>query len=162
MNNDHEHHFEFDADDSAHLVDVEEFKLPKETIRTQLAEILRTKQVESETINQICNIIATEMRLEEEAIRAEGMRALLNMVVDHDHPMLAFYQLCFAAGMITRQTGPELAKKCGVSKQAFQQGVDKYVSELSARSTRTMRAEGSKVAMSISNYRHAVNKPKKS
>lgn len=149
---------EYDDHDQPHTVAVEEFKLPKDSLRSVLAEIIAAKKPDTWTINQVCALVMDMSKEDESAIKAEGVRDFLTLVMSHPRKVLALYQAAFATGMLPEKTGPELAKKCGVSKQDFQQGADKMIEELSMRHTRTMRNDDAKRNMRISNYRHANKK----
>jgi hypothetical protein len=49
--------------------------------------------------------------------------------------------------------GSDVAKKFGITKQAVQQGVDRFCKEVGLRKTRAMRDEDAREKMSNSNYR---------
>jgi hypothetical protein len=95
------------------------------------------------------------VRREEQGCRAEIVNAVLAMIVTSKKPGLAAVQLGFAAGVLltSQKTGPQWAKEFGVSKEAFQEGVDSFRKKLGLRQTRFERDEAARECMRQSNYR---------
>lgn len=141
---------EYDDHDQPHAIATSPFDFPTDAIEDQVAEALKAGE-------PITPIIQDALRHEEVAIGSEAIRRMLAWVMSQPRVTLALYQISFAAGIL-EQTGPELAKKMGVSKQAFQQGVDRCADELDLRKTRVMRGDESRTKMQLSNFRHATTK----
>lgn len=85
----------------------------------------------------------------------ETIRAMLALIVDAKKPAQRMDEIAFACGMALADgaTIISMAKKHGVSKQAFQRGVMRVCAALELRKTRTMRDEESRQKMSGTNYR---------
>ena len=76
------------------------------------------------------------------------------MVLDAKNPHLFVHQLLWSLGMAD-ETCPALAKRYGISKQAFDQGAQRISESLGLRKSRMMRDEQSRKRMSLRNSRHS-------
>lgn len=93
--------------------------------------------------------------------RAETINRILSIPVTSKKPGLAVIQLGFAAGLLlaAEKTGTQWAKEFGISKEAFQEGVDFYRRELRLRVTRYTRDQDARENMRVKNFRHPrINK----
>lgn len=89
--------------------------------------------------------------VENESERAgEALVSLIAIIADARHPRLCAMALGWAAGIHQYQHKPaiELAKRNGVTKQAFCQLAAKLIKQLGLRRTRTMRSEAARRSMS--------------
>lgn len=91
--------------------------------------------------------------------RRDGMMCVMALLWSKRRTYLALRQLAFAAGLsiLEGKTGPQLAEECGVSKQDFKQGADRFRKVLGLRRTRTMRKETGCKKMKLTNFRHETN-----
>jgi hypothetical protein len=91
----------------------------------------------------------------EDAIRAETVNRLIEWILSADNPALAAWQAALAGGLtvILGKNGSDVAGMFGISKEAVQQGVDRFCKELGLRKTRAMRDDEAREEMSRSNYR---------
>jgi hypothetical protein len=132
--------------DSAFVIASEEFKYadPTESI---IREALAAGRLEA----------ALEEILEEraDAIRAEAINRVLEFIITAENPALEAHRIALAGGLglILGINGSDVAKKFGITKQAVQQGVDRFCKEVGLRKTRAMRDEDAREKMSNSNYR---------
>jgi len=118
-------------------------------LRERLLEVLESPE------GRIDVVIEEWLRGQEPAICAEVCNRLLGYIITARKPRLAAYQLCFAAGL-DLTLGLDMAKvarRCSVTKQAMQQGVDRFAKELGLRKTRSMREEESRETMRQRNFR---------
>ncbi len=87
---------------------------------------------------------------ENESERAgEALVSVIAIIADARHPRLCAMALGWAAGIHAYQHKPaiELAKRNGVTKQAFCQLAAKLIKQLGLRRTRTMRSEAARKSM---------------
>ena len=87
----------------------------------------------------------------EEDIRCEVIVALLSLIAESRRPNVAAYAIGFAAGIDYGLSGPQIAKKLGISKQDFQVSVRKYSELLGLRKSRCMRSEAARQKMKLCN-----------
>lgn len=90
------------------------------------------------------------------AAMSEGIRAALSEILDSKKPQLAAAQLGFSVGLdaIMGWTGPQMAKRFGISKQAFFQGVDVFRERYGCGLKRINgRSQAARTNMSKRNYR---------
>jgi hypothetical protein len=101
------------------------------------------------------NFIRKLIAFELQKIRSETVVALLSQIITANDSGLAAVQLCFAAGMMLTadKSGTDYASEYGISKQAFEQGVEHYRAELGLGQTRVMRNKEARDRMSLTNYR---------
>jgi hypothetical protein len=122
--------------DSAFVIASEEFKYadPTESIIREAEEILEERA---------------------DAIRAEAINRVLEFIITAENPALEAHRIALAGGLglILGINGSDVAKKFGITKQAVQQGVDRFCKEVGLRKTRAMRDEDAREKMSNSNYR---------
>jgi hypothetical protein len=87
--------------------------------------------------------------------QVESIRAILALIVEAKKPAQRVDEIAFACGMSLADgaTIISMAKKHGVSKQAFQRGVMRVSETLQLRKTRTMRDEDAREKMAATNYR---------
>lgn len=90
-----------------------------------------------------------------ETLASQRMAFALAMVMDAKKPRMAIHQIICAAGLALEygKTEQDYAKSYGVSKQAFQQGVERMRDKLGLRKTRAGRSDEAKAKMSLCNYR---------
>lgn len=125
--------FNFDAIDS-----------PEDFIKEQIA----AKKPIGPVLQAWANSIA-------EHKQAETVRAIMTLIVAAKKPRQRVDEIAFACGMLLAEgeTIISMAKKHGISKQAFQRGVVTVCESLGLRKTRTMRGEEAKETMANTNYR---------
>jgi hypothetical protein len=101
------------------------------------------------------------LRMELQDYRMEVANALLAVIVSSKKPGLAAVQLGFAAGVLltSQKTGPEWAREFGISKEAFQEGVDHFRKVFGFRQTRFVRDDAARECMRQSNYRRRPKTP---
>lgn len=101
-------------------------------------------------------IIKSLLERERTEAGAEGMSCVIALLWPKKRTYLALRQLAFAAGLsiLGGRTGPQLAEDCGVSKQDFKQGADRFRKDLGLRRTRTMRQQEGCDKMKLTNFRH--------
>ena len=89
--------------------------------------------------------------------RADTINRILSIPVTSKKPGLAVIQMGFAAGiaLAAEKTGTQWAEEFGITKEAFQEGVDFYRQELRLRVTRYTRDDQARQNMSEKNFRHA-------
>lgn len=141
---------EWNADDHPENIQIEHFDFCLlDSVDDQIREELSTHG----TARKILDALVAFHRDE---ARREGMMTIIALLWPKKKTYLALRQLAFAAGLniLAGKTGPELAKECGVSKQDFKQGADRFRKELGLRRTRTMRAENGCQKMRLTNFRH--------
>ena len=87
--------------------------------------------------------------------REEILVKLLSLILSSKKPGLRAAQVAFAVGLYVtaEKSGTELAREFGISKEAWQQGVERVREELGLRQTRTMRDPAARATMRSSNYR---------
>lgn len=97
-----------------------------------------------------------EELLEERArpMAAEVLNRMIEFIITAENARLAAYQVALAGGLgvILGITGPKVAEMFGITKQAVQQGVDRFCEEVGLRKTRAMRDEEARENMSQSHY----------
>jgi hypothetical protein len=88
--------------------------------------------------------------------RAETINRMLSIPITSKKPGLAVIQMGFAAGILlaAEKTGTQWAKEFGITKEAFQEGVDCYRRELRLRVTRYTRDDSARQNMREKNFRH--------
>jgi len=138
-------------EDTPFVIATEEFKYadsPTNLIREALAAG-RVEAVLDEILEE-----------REDAIRAEAINRVIEFVITSENPSLAAHQIALAGGLavILGKNGSDVARMFGISKQAVQQGVDRFCQEVGLRKTRAMRDEDSRETMSNSNYRPILQK----
>ena len=86
---------------------------------------------------------------------ATKIAALLHLMLESKQPRMVAEQIVWATSMdlLGGASISVLAKKYGISKQAFEQGALRICAELSLRPTRHMRSGSAKQNMSNRNYR---------
>lgn len=86
---------------------------------------------------------------------AVKISCLIALIIEAKQPRMVAHQLMWATGMTTMdgEPGAQLAKRYGVSKQAFQQGADRICEKLELKPCRNMRDEKARQNMSKRNYR---------
>jgi hypothetical protein len=86
---------------------------------------------------------------------ATKIAALLTIILEAKQPRMVAHQIIWATGMTLLDGAPitALAKKYGVSKQAFEQGAMRVCEKLNLRPCRNMRDETARKHMSERNYR---------
>jgi len=104
---------------------------------------------------KLSRLMRRQARSQIESEREEILLAILSFVIGGKKPGLRAVQLAFAAGLYetTSRTGPALARQHGISKEAFQQGVEACRRQLGLRQTRTMRSARARQTMREANYR---------
>jgi len=87
---------------------------------------------------------------------------VIALIADARHPRLCAMALGWAAGIQSYQDKPavELARRNGVTKQAFCQLAAKLIKQLGLRRTRTMRSEAARKSMS-NRYRERMRSKRK-
>ena len=144
---------EWSADDTAQNIQIEHFDFSRldsvdDQIRQEIAEHGTAKRV-----------IGALLDFQRDEARREGMMTVIALLWSKKKTYLALRQLAFAAGLniLAGKTGPELATECGVSKQDFKQGADRFRKDLALRRTRTMRLEDGCQKMKLTNFRHETH-----
>lgn len=124
------------------------FDYPPDTLADQIREAIARDL----PLEPIINAALEETAMQ---LRAEGMDAVLSILLGAANPRLAAAQLAFAGGLHAQigESGPQIAKRFGITKQAFQQGVEEFRKRLGLRKTRTMRSDEARARMASSNYR---------
>ena len=119
-----------------------------DTVEDQIREAIASQR-------PILPIIEEFVRQHEMTIRAETVNKMLGFIMGHRLPKLAAHALAFTCQVsITENLNPaEVARRCGVSKQAVYQAVDRACEELGLRKTQWMRDQSAKDRMSECNYR---------
>jgi hypothetical protein len=110
--------------------------------------------------NSATPIIEEVIRQHEMAIRAETVNKMLGFIIGSESPGLSSYALAFTCqiGFVENLNPAEVARRCGVSKQAVYQAVDRACNELGLRKTQWMRDQEAKDKMSKANYRARKSK----
>jgi hypothetical protein len=92
----------------------------------------------------------------ERELRAEGMAAVIALLWNERRTYLALRQIASAANLsaLAGKSAAQLARECGVSKQAFKQGEKRFAAELELGKTRTQRSEQGREQMRLRNFRH--------
>lgn len=87
--------------------------------------------------------------------KTEAAVGVLSHIIHEEDSGLAASALSFACGMmlLAEKTMTEVAAEYGITKQDFQQIVDRKCEELGLRKTRTMRDEEDRQHMSFANFR---------
>lgn len=87
--------------------------------------------------------------------QVDAIRSVLALIVEAKKPAQRVDEIAFACGMSLADgaTIISMAKKHGVSKQAFQRGVMRVCETLQLRKTRTMRDDDAREKMAVTNYR---------
>lgn len=87
--------------------------------------------------------------------QADTVRALLSLIIQAKKPRQRVDEIAFACGMFLSEgeTIISLAKRHGISKQAFQRGVMTVCETLNLRKTRTMRSDEACKTMRRTNFR---------
>ena len=137
------------AEEIAHAVSVDQFNFEGlDRIEDQILEEIQ----QGRSVAGFIKGLAEQFMIRE---RLEVCSKLLALITTHRKPGLAADQLACAAGLYLTADipWPALAKKHGVSKQAFEQGVERYRETLGLRKTRTMRDDQARHTMRQSNYR---------
>lgn len=129
-------HFDFDALDTAEA-----------RIRQAIAD---NEPVEVH-LRDMANAMA-QMRVNESASR------LIAMIVDSKRPRLQAQAIAYAVGMAVNggMSGAQIAKRNGVTKQAFTQLVSSISRRLGLRKTRTQRSAAGKAAMAKAYSRRVI------
>lgn len=137
------------SDEKATAIAIESFNYdPLDQLEDEVRERIRLGQ----PLGPYMEGVAREFMERE---REEILVKVISLIVGCKKPGLRAVQIAFAAGLYftSEISGSELAKQFGISKEAFQQGVEKVRSELGLRQTRTMRGAAARDAMRRSNYR---------
>ncbi|HWN09736.1 MAG TPA: hypothetical protein VNO50_10795 [Pyrinomonadaceae bacterium] len=137
------------SEDKAQAIQIEVFDFEHlDSLEDQVREHMAAGKPVSDLVKRLARLW---MCKEKEEIISK----LLSVIIQSKKPGLAATQLAFAAGLYVTAsvTGPELAKKHGISKEAFQQGVERLREELGLRQTRTMRDQKARDTMRQTNYR---------
>jgi hypothetical protein len=144
---------EWNADDHAENIQIEHFDFSK---LDSLDDRIRQELADHGTARHILDALLAFQRDE---ARREGIMTVIALLWPKRKAYLALRQLAFAAGLgiLAGKTGPELAKECGVSKQDFKQGADRFRKDLALRRTRTMRKEDGCEKMKLTNFRHETH-----
>lgn len=144
---------EWSADDHAANIQIEHFDFSSlDSLDDRIREELEEHGTARHVVEQL-------MSFHRDDGRREGMMTVIALLWPKKKAYLALRQLAFAAGLniLAGKTGPELAAECGVSKQDFKQGADRFRKELGLRRTRTMRQEDGCEKMKLTNFRHETH-----
>jgi hypothetical protein len=144
---------EWSADDQPENIAVEHFDFSSlDTLDDQLRQELEERGTTRRVIDAL-------LSFQRDEARREGIVMVIALLWPKKKAYLALRQLAFAAGLsiLAGKTGPELAKECGVSKQDFKQGADRFRKELGLRRTRTMRSIQGCEKMQLTNFRHETH-----
>lgn len=137
------------SDDQRFAVKIEHFDFDSiDSVDDLVREELATK-------GTVKHLLKKMVALELNKARTETLVTVLGKIKDASDSGLAVVQISCACGMlfISGETDQAYADRFGISKQAFQQGVEGYREALGLRQTRTMRDENAKDLMRLSNYR---------
>jgi hypothetical protein len=141
-------------DDQPFNVQIENFNYAGlDSVEDVIRECLAKKEALKPLLQQI---FREELQLEH--IRTIG--SVVGICLAASKPGMAVYQIAFATGMTMgiTETGPQIAKRFGVSKQDFQQGVDRFAERLNLRKNRAMRSGEAKEKFSKTHYRKMKEK----
>lgn len=85
----------------------------------------------------------------------EAIAGVISYIVDAQKPRLVAEHLAWISGMRLREgrSGTELARKHGISKEAFSQGAIKLAQALGLKPARAMRSEMSKALIRSRHYK---------
>jgi hypothetical protein len=122
----------------------------------RLAEAVLTQQ-------DVKPILAAIVERESSLAAQEAVSAVIMLVLDAANPRTQSEQIGWASGMYTSSgvSMPELAKRHGLTKQAFQQAVRRIRENLGLRQTRAMRSAEAKQHMSVSYHKGKKTPPTK-
>lgn len=147
----------FDAhsdDEPAHAVQVEQFDFNS---LDSLADLIRDCEVTGE---QPWNVVREIFRDDIDALVLEGIRTYRDILAPSSRRKMAEAQLEWAIGeslVHDTKSLSELARRFGVSKQAFVQGAEQYRELLGIRA-QTKRTDDAKRRMSRNNIRHSKSR----
>ncbi len=90
-----------------------------------------------------------------EQLSMKRLTYALMMILEAKKPRTMTHQFVCAAGLQLEdgKSAEEIALSYGISKQAFQQGVQRIKKKLGLRQTRTERSDAAKEKMRLCNYR---------
>jgi hypothetical protein len=99
-------------------------------------------------------LLAGWAREQQREQRREGMERLIALLWPKRKTYLALRQLAFAVGLaiLGGQNASALARECGVSKQDFHEGANRFRAQLGLRKTRTARSQDGCDRMRLTNY----------
>jgi len=129
-------HFDFDRIDS-----------PEDFVRERIAQ--------GKEITPLLHAWAKHLAEHEQA---KTVRALIALVIQAKKPRQRIDEIAFACGMLATEgaTCESLGKKHGISKQAFQNAVEKVCDTLGLRKLRTMRSDEARAKMRKANFRQTT------
>lgn len=136
-------------DEESYVVPIEQFRF-KDTPEDYIEEMVRR----GEDISPVFRAIVSQLAREMAAAKFLGALAIFD---ESKKPVLLLDQIKWGAGLYDGMDGAScgaLAKKHGVSKQAFVQGAHRICNQINlGGKTRNMRDDDARKNMSKSNYR---------
>ena len=137
----------YTADDSGHVVDafVTEFDYDAlDSLESRIVEAIRLSQPFDDLLRDLIEFKAS-------ARAAEGIARVICLIADSRKPKLMADHLAWVTGMRTHQqhTAASLAKRHGVTKQAFSQATWKLARSLGIRPARAMRSAKARRSMAL-------------
>lgn len=108
-------------------------------------------------------ILRSWLARESYELKREGLMAALSQIITSKRPDAAAWQLAFAAGLHVSLglSGPEIAERLGITKQAFFQGVERFRRQFfGGLINLTQRSAEARQKMRARNYRHVGGRPR--
>lgn len=104
---------------------------------------------------RVRGILQSIVKRDCEAVVAAKLASFISIILEAKQPRMLAHQIVWATGMTTMDGEPitKLAKRYGVSKQAFEQGAMRICEKLNLKPCRHMRDEQARRNMSRRNYR---------
>lgn len=138
------------TEEAGHVVDrVEQFDYDSlDSIDDRIREALKNGESVVVLVGQLIDYETSERV-------AQAISSVICYIADAEKPRLAADHVAWISGMRIRQgqSLPQLAKKHGVSKQAFCQAALRLAKLMGIKQTRAMRSESAKAMMKIRHYK---------
>lgn len=133
------------------IVPVTQCELDRQIIEDSLSQqfIYSDPELEKEIEARVKKEVSTE--------KAEAIAQLLCFIIEAKKPRLASEQIAWACGMYIHQglRLEDLAKRHGISRQAFHKGAMQFAQLVGLDATRAMKFEETRETYRKSNYRNS-------